>query len=142
VVAVSATQVAAPLTEFEDAAGAMHLAGSARLAAGEGAEIDAQAVRAQLLPAAEIEQRLSWRDGSAWFDQETLAAVLEDMQRYTDLSIHIGHPEMRDRRISGQFSTTDIDDFFSQLTENYSIFVDRGERGWVVLRPAIDRLEK
>jgi len=134
VVAVSAAAGEVALTELDTAVLQYPGNGNARLRAGERAVMMADAVRAQFVPGADIQRGLSWRNGNAQFVDQPLHRVVEEMQRYTDLNMHLGNPKLGATRISGRFSTQDIDDFLTQLSRRYGIFVDRADRGWVVLR--------
>ncbi len=142
-VAVSASARNIALTEADVSTETLPGTSSATLGAGQHARIAADAVMtASDMPQVAIERELAWRHGYVHFDDAPLAGVLEDIQRYTDLSIHLGSEELGALRINGIFLTHDVDAFLAHLSREYGVVAHHGGRGWVVLRAPHHRKQK
>ena len=73
----------------------------------------------------EMFRRQSWREGLLVFSGETLEQVVEEISRYTTVSIEIVDPGLRQIQIGGRFKTGDIDKMFSALEANFGLEVNR-----------------
>ena len=73
----------------------------------------------------ELDRRQSWRNGLLVFSGETLEQVVEEISRYTTVSIEIADSKVRQIQIGGRFKTGDIDNMFSALEANFGLEVNR-----------------
>jgi transmembrane sensor len=72
---------------------------------------------------AEMARKLSWRDGMLVFSGESLEYVVEEVSRYTPISIEFTDPELRDLRIGGYFKVGEIEALFEVLESNFGVQV-------------------
>ena len=84
----------------------------------------------------ELKRMQSWRNGLLVFSGEPLQQVVNEISRYTTVSIEITDPEVRSMEIGGRFRVGDIDGMFSALEENFGLRVNRLAYNRVQLAPA------
>lgn len=72
---------------------------------------------------AEMARKLSWRDGMLVFSGESLEYVVEEVSRYTPISIEFSDPELRDLRIGGYFKVGETEALFEALESNFGVQV-------------------
>ncbi len=72
-----------------------------------GQQVDVEAATAQVrsLVPDQISRSLSWRAGSIYFEKESLAAVVDELNRYTADKIVIADESLRNHKIGGTFET-------------------------------------
>jgi transmembrane sensor len=76
----------------------------------------------------EIDNDMSWRSGMLFFNQETLAEVADDINRYNVRKIEVVGPA-RDIRIGGSFRRDNIDGFKQLLRDGFGLkIVDAGDK--------------
>lgn len=76
----------------------------------------------------EIDNDMSWRSGMLFFNQETLAEVADDINRYNVRKIEVVGPA-RDIRIGGSFRRDNIDGFKQLLRDGFGLkIVDTGDK--------------
>ena len=73
----------------------------------------------------ELDRRQSWREGLLVFAGEPLEKVVDEISRYTTVSIEIVDPEVRDLQIGGRFKVGDLDNMFKALEANFGLKVTR-----------------
>jgi transmembrane sensor len=93
----------------------------ATLEAGHQASFDEQVESVDRLETEEIERRLSWREGFLRFDGEPLGDVVQEIGRYTTVSIEIEDDALRDLRVGGYFQTGDIDTMLEVLERSFGV---------------------
>lgn len=81
----------------------------------------------------ELARRLLWRKGLLKFNGNLLEEVIQEISRYTSLSIEITDPAVRGIRIGGQFRVGDTDGMLQSLETNFGIHVERIEHNKVQL---------
>ena len=86
----------------------------------------------EVMGEADIQAKLSWRDGNLVFRGETLEEALSELSRYTPVTFEISDRELADLRIAGLFKTGDVEGLLTALKENFDIehsrFSDQGVR--------------
>jgi len=70
-------------------------------------------------------RRDSWRDGVLLFTGDSLEEVVNEISRYTTVSIEIVDPELKKIRIGGQFRVGDVDGMFAVLETNFGLNITR-----------------
>lgn len=75
--------------------------------------------------AREMAKRQSWREGMLTFDGDPLEVVVDEISRYTTLSIEITDPVVRATRIGGRFPIGETDAMFDALEANFGLRVTR-----------------
>jgi len=73
----------------------------------------------------ELERRGSWRSGVLVFAGNSLEEVVDEISRYTTLSIEIVDPELKQIRIGGRFSVQNSDALFEALEANFDLRITR-----------------
>lgn len=77
------------------------------------------------IKAPEMAKRLSWREGMLTFTGDSLEFVVDEVSRYTTVSIEIIDPAVRATRIGGRFPIGEIDAMFDALETNFGLRVTR-----------------
>lgn len=75
--------------------------------------------------AQEMAKRLSWREGILFFAGDPLEVVVDEISRYTTVSIEISDPVVRATRIGGRFPIGETDAMFDALEANFGLRVTR-----------------
>lgn len=97
-----------------------------KVAAGNVALFDREAgERIQLSVADEIEKRVSWHQGLLAFENEPLAAVVEEVGRYTTLKIVIPERATREIKVGGLFKAGDTEALFEALKDGFNLHVEK-----------------
>ena len=115
-----------------------------RIKAGESATIrsapDAVTVSTidaiETVEAPEMAKRMSWRDGILTFAGDPLVVVVDEISRYTTVSIEISDPVVRATRIGGRFPIGETDAMFDALEANFGLRVTRLSHDRVLLSAA------
>ena len=70
---------------------------------------------------ADTDQATSWRRGQVIFRDDTIAAAVAEMNRYSDTQLVIDDPRIADLKISGVFGVTREANFLAALTSFYPV---------------------
>lgn len=81
-----------------------------------------ESVEAIALP--EMTRKLAWREGLLKFSGDPLEEVIEEVSRYTELSVVITDPELKGLRIGGLFKVGETDKMFEALKSGFGVQVD------------------
>lgn len=73
----------------------------------------------------EVSRKLAWQDGQLRFYGDPLGEVVNEVSRYTSLSIVILDPELRDLRIGGNFAVGETEKMFEALETGFNVRVER-----------------
>lgn len=73
----------------------------------------------------DMEKRLSWRHGMLTFNGDALEDVVNEISRYTTVSIEFSDPAVKATRIGGQFPIGETDAMFDALEANFQLRVTR-----------------
>lgn len=73
----------------------------------------------------DMARRLSWREGMLVFNGEALEVVVDEISRYTTVSIEFSDPALRATRIGGQFPIGETDAMFDALEANFELRITR-----------------
>jgi len=79
----------------------------------------------EIVEAQEMAKRLSWREGMLTFAGDPLEVVVDEISRYTTVSIEIADPVVRATRIGGRFPIGETDAMFDALEANFGLRVTR-----------------
>lgn len=105
-----------------------------RLGVGQVALDHAAQTQISQASSAELDRKLAWQKGRIVFDDNSLAAALEDVNRYSTQPIELGDPALRDLRISGAFATTDVAVFLRSLEQGFGLKVRQRDGRWIISR--------
>lgn len=92
----------------------------------------------ETIEAPEMAKRLSWREGILTFAGDPLSVVVDEISRYTTVSIEISDPVVRATRIGGRFPIGETDAMFDALEANFGLRVTRLSHDRVLLSAAED----
>lgn len=81
----------------------------------------------------ELTRKLSWRKGKLIFAGETLAEVVREITRHTEIQIDVFDPALKKIRIGGQFQVGETDGLFYVLESGFGISVNRLDKNHVQL---------
>ncbi len=84
----------------------------------------------------DIAKELSWTQGVLVFAGEPLNEVVEEISRYTSVSIEFANPELEAIRIGGRFPVGETDTMFASLETNFGLKVTRLDSDRVVISGA------
>ncbi len=73
----------------------------------------------------DMARRLSWREGMLVFNGDALEVVVDEISRYTTVSIEFSDPALRATRIGGQFPIGETDAMFDALEANFQLRITR-----------------
>lgn len=73
----------------------------------------------------DMARRLSWREGMLTFNGDALEVVVNEISRYTTVSIEFSDPEVKATRIGGQFPIGETEAMFDALEANFQLRVTR-----------------
>lgn len=77
----------------------------------------------------------SWREGRIMFDDDTLAAAIAEVNRYSAKKIILADPRLASLRMSGVFIAGHSDSFVETVTGNFPIKVSSDSAGQILLTP-------
>jgi len=82
---------------------------------------------------AELNRKLSWRQGMLAYSGESLEEVIADVSRYTVIEIEIVDPQLKEMLIQGYFKVGETEALFEILELTFGIEVERVDDGHVRL---------
>ena len=83
---------------------------------------------------AQIERKLSWRNGVVVFEDEPLEMVVHEINRYATGSVSIADDSLRSLLVSGVLQTNDPHAFLVALHDQYAIEVNDQHDYWTQLK--------
>jgi transmembrane sensor len=83
----------------------------------------------------DVTKATSWREGQIVFDDDTLAAAVAEVNRYSPKKIVLADPRLASLRMSGVFIVGHSDSFVETVTDNFPIKVSSDSDGQLVLTP-------
>ena len=103
------------------------------VSAGQSAIFDEVLESIETIGHSEISRKLAWQEGLLRFSGEPLDEVVEEVSRYTPLSIVIVDSELRDLRIGGLFEVGETDRMFEALERSFGVHVEYIDKNLVHL---------
>jgi len=100
---------------------------------GAGEQLSAQGIAEDRVRPADPERATSWRRGQVIFDNIRLEEAVAELNRYSDRTINLSDPTLRDLHMSGAFETGHPDAFVEALTSYFPIQVTASNEHTVVL---------
>lgn len=89
-------------------------------------------VTIQTVDTEELGRRLSWTTGMLEFDGEPLERVVEEVGRYTPLTITIADPDLRQIRVGGRFRVGETKALFDVIEAGFGAKVTYQGNGVVI----------
>ena len=96
----------------------------AYVAAGETANFSENVV-IEKVDVAEVDRKLSWREGKLVFAGDRLASVVADISRYTDIQFDFASSDLADMRVGGVFHVGEVDEMLDAIETNFGLRVER-----------------
>jgi len=96
----------------------------AYVAAGEAASFSDNVV-IEKVNEAEVDRKLSWREGKLVFAGDRLGSVVADIARYTDIHFDFASSDLADMRVGGVFQVGEVDDMLDAIETNFGLRVER-----------------
>jgi len=94
---------------------------SAALAAGETVTISAHRLRVAKINAVESKRKTAWMSGQLLFEEQTLAEMATEFNRYNRRQLVIADPAIAQLRMSAGFDATDPESFVAALERSYGV---------------------
>lgn len=110
--------------------------GSAVVAAGETATARPSGFEVRKIDRLDASRRLAWQAGDWSFQDETLAEVVSEFNRYSHRHLELADPSLQDLRVSGNFDLSDIDSFVEALHASFGLVASPDSQGTLQLRRA------
>jgi len=88
---------------------------------------------------ADLSKVISWRQGQVVFDNDTLAAAVAEINRYSATRIELADPRLGELKVSGVFAAGRSESFVETVTGHYPILVATREPSRIVLGAASRR---
>jgi transmembrane sensor len=98
-----------------------------------GSRLEQQVGSTWAVAAADVAALTSWRDGSLTFDDQPLAKIVGELNRYSVRKIRIDSPRVAATPMSGRFKTGDVSGFVDALSAYGAAKVKTGQAGEIVL---------
>ena len=95
----------------------------AALGQGEGVRFNREQHHLAQLTDKEMEQALSWRDGILVFVRDPLGDVVSEVSRYTDITIEVADPDLKNLIMGGRFRAGEIDALLEVLEIGFGVKV-------------------
>lgn len=106
---------------------------SVTVAAGEELILGSPEEEVAEISPADIEVKLSWRDGNLIFRGESLEDAMEEVRRYTSVEFVFLDDDLRKVRIAGLFKAGDVNGLLAVLRENFDIVYEQVNEQKVLL---------
>lgn len=87
----------------------------------------------------ELQKELAWQSGLLVFNGDPLSDVINEISRYTPITIQIADPFIRQRPIGGRFRIGEIHTLLNSLEIGFGIEVTYINENHVVLKSEVDR---
>lgn len=97
----------------------------AYVAAGEAATFRDKVKLIETVDTAEVDRKLSWRQGRLVFAGEPLSQVVADIARYTDIEFEFATPELASMPIGAYFEVGEVDRMLEALETSAGLRVER-----------------
>lgn len=103
------------------------------ITAGQELVMGQEAEVARPISEAEIKAKLSWREGSLIFRGESLAEVVQEVERYTGVEFVFVDENLKEVHVSGFFKAGDVEGMLAVLKENFDVEFQRESENRVLL---------
>jgi len=97
------------------------------LKAGEQADLRGTATDTRRLTAVEVQRAENWREGTVYFENQPLSAVVAELNRYTTTRVMIEDERLRQLSVGGTFETTPkgVESLLTMLEQGFGVRVTR-----------------
>lgn len=81
-----------------------------------------------------VERRMAWEQGRIVFDETPLAEALQQINRYATVPLRLADPALATVKVSGAFSTDDVQVFVRSLEQGFGLRSEAGGGAIVISR--------
>ncbi|MEO1038746.1 MAG: FecR domain-containing protein [Pseudomonadota bacterium] len=86
-----------------------------------GQRLSGRSADAVQIDEAELDRALGWREGRLEFENERLGEVIEEINRYSTLSVQLARPELAYLRVSGNFRAGSTENFVAAVVDLFPL---------------------
>ena len=105
-----------------------------RLVVGQSATEQQHITILRSVSAPDLERKLAWQEDRIEFDDTPLAVAIEQVNRYSAVPLSLADDSLRNVRVSGAFSTKEVQVFVRSLENGFGLQVELGPEGHRVSR--------
>lgn len=105
----------------------------AELSAGQSTTFGHTVEKIELIQAHELNRKLAWRQGVLAYSNDPLFKVINDISRYTNITIEIADPSLRTLPIAGYFRVGEVEALFDSLEITFGLEVKRINKNYIRL---------
>ncbi len=105
----------------------------AELSAGQRTTFGHTVEKIELIQTPELNRKLAWRQGVLAYSNDPLLKVIDDISRYTNITIEIAEPSLRTLPIAGYFRVGEVEALFDSLEITFGLDVERINKNYVRL---------
>lgn len=106
----------------------------AKLSVGQNAVFDSEIREIKMLSHERLDRKLAWREGLLKFSGEPLSQIVNDVSRYTAVSISIENPDIASFPVGGVFSIGDLEAIFGAIEYSLDVQISWLDENHVVIR--------
>lgn len=105
----------------------------AKLSAGQSTTFGHTVEKIKQIQTPELNRKLAWRQGVLVYDNVPLRKVIDDISRYTNVTIEIADPSLRSLPIAGHFRVGEIEALFDSLEITFGLNIKRINKNYIRL---------
>jgi transmembrane sensor len=105
----------------------------AELSAGQSTTFSHTVEKIELIQTSALNRKLAWRQGVLAYSNDPLLKVINDISRYTNITIEIADPSLRTLPIAGYFRVGEVEALFDSLEITFGLDVKRINKNYVRL---------
>lgn len=103
------------------------------LSAGQSTTFSHTVEKIELIQTPELNRKLAWRQGVLAYSNDPLFKVIDDISRYTNITIEIADPSLRTLPIAGYFRVGEVEALFDSLEITFGLEVKRINKNYIRL---------
>jgi transmembrane sensor len=105
----------------------------AELSAGQSTTFGRTVEKIELIQTPALNRKLAWRQGVLAYANDPLLKVINDISRYTNITIEIAEPSLRTLPIAGYFRVGEMEALFDSLEITFGLEVKRINKNYIRL---------
>tara|TARA_R110001592_G_scaffold45983_1_gene146640 strand:- start:3184 stop:4248 length:1065 start_codon:yes stop_codon:yes gene_type:complete len=105
----------------------------AELSAGQSTTFGHTVEKIEQIQTPELNRKLAWRQGVLVYSNIPLLKVIDDISRYTNITIEIADPSLRNLPIAGHFRVGEVEALFESLEITFGLNIKRINKNYIRL---------
>jgi len=105
----------------------------AKLSAGQSTTFGHTVEKIKQIQTPALNRKLAWRQGVLVYENVPLRKVIDDVSRYTNITIEIADPSLRSLPIAGHFRVGEIEALFDSLEITFGLNIKRINKNYIRL---------